>query len=165
MHGCGSVGTVLTIERVSWREPRYLVRDEDGRGGVWLRRRFREMMTGEIDGEPYELRPDGRKRFTLVRLGTELATAEAKRRGSWTIVVGSSTYELQRRSTWRSAMDLRSGTITIGSIRKGRAPRGQVLCELPAELPPAVQAFIGFVVLLLWNRAASSSGAAVAASG
>lgn len=122
-------------------------------------------MTGEIDGEPYELRPDGRKRFTLVRRGTELASAEAQRRGAWTILVQGSTYEL-RRSMWRSAMELRSGTITIGSIRRGRAARGRVLCELPAELSPAVQAFIGFVVLLLWNRTASSSGAAgVAASG
>ena len=62
-------------------------------------------------------------------------------------------------------MDLRSGSITIGSIQKGRAPRGRVLCELPAELSPAVQTFIGFVVLLLWNRAASSSGAAAVAAG
>jgi hypothetical protein len=137
-----------------------MVRDDNGHGGVWLRRRFTEAITGEVDGEAYELRPDGRKRFTLVCLGTELATAEAKRRGPWTILVDGSAYELGRRSTWRSAMDLRSGTTTIGSIRKGRAPRGRVLCELPAELSPPVQAFIGFVVLLLWNRAASSSGAA-----
>jgi hypothetical protein len=157
---------VLEIERVSWRTLRYTVRDDDGHGGVWLRRRFREAMTGEIDGEPYELRPDGRKRFALVHLGTALAKAEAQRRGQWTILVDGFTYELRRPSTWRSAMDLRSGTTAIGSIRKGRAPRGRVLCELPAELSPAVQAFIGFVVLLLWNRAASSSGAAaVAASG
>ncbi|MBV9336646.1 MAG: hypothetical protein JO243_12210 [Solirubrobacterales bacterium] len=82
------------------------------------------------------------------------------------VLVQGSTYELRRQSAWRSAMDLRSDAITIGSIRKGRAGRERVLCELPAELPPPVQAFIGFVVLLLWNRAASSSGAAaVVASG
>jgi hypothetical protein len=163
---CGSVGTVLEIERVSWRKPRYAVSDNDGHGAAWMRRRFRETMTGEIDGEPYELRRDGRRRFTLVSRGTELARAEAARRGRWTILVEGSTYELRRRSTWRSAMDLRSGASTVGSIRKGRAPRGRVLCELPAELSPAVQAFIGFVVLLLWDRVAASSGAAaVAASG
>ena len=62
-------------------------------------------------------------------------------------------------------MELCHGAIVVGSIRKGRAPRGRVLCELPVELSPAYQAFIGFVVLMLWNRAAASSGApAVAAS-
>jgi len=157
---------VLEIERASWRAPRYAVRDDDGHSGVWIRRRFGEAMTGEINGEPYELRRDGRRRFTLLGRGMELATAEAARRGRWTVVVQGSTYELRRQSAWRSGMDLHSGAITIGSIRKGPAGRGRVFCELPAELPPPVQAFIGFVVLLLWNRAASSSGAAtVVASG
>ncbi|MBV8956270.1 MAG: hypothetical protein JO179_19185 [Solirubrobacterales bacterium] len=157
---------MLEIERVSWRAPRYAVRDDDGPVGVWIRRRFGEAMTGEIDGEPYELRPDGRRRFMLLGPGTQLATAEATRRGRWTVLVQGSTYELARQSAWRSGMDLRSRAITIGSIRKGSAGRGRVFCELPAELPRPVQAFIGFVVLLLWNRAASSSGAAaVVASG
>jgi hypothetical protein len=155
---------VLEIERLSWGQPRYAVRDNDGHGGVWMRRRFRETMTGEIDGEPYELRRDGRRRFTLVSRGTELARAQAARRGQWTVLVEGSTYELRRRSAWRSTMDLRRGPTTVGSIRKGGKPRGRVLCELPAELSPAAQAFIGFVVLLLWNRAASSSDAAVVAA-
>ena len=117
-------------------------------------------MMGEIDGEPYELRRDGRRRYTLTGRGTELARAEAARRGGWTVLVEGSAYDLRKRSTWRSEMDLHSGATTVGSIRKGRAPRGRVLCELPAQLSPPVQAFIGFVVLLLWGRAASSSGAA-----
>ena len=156
---------MLEIERVSWRQPRYTVRDTDGHRGVWMRRRLGETVSGEIDGEPYELRRDGRRRFIFVSRGAELATAQAASRGRWTVLVQGSTYELRRRSRWRSAMDLRSGSITIGSIQKGRAPRGRVLCELPAELSPAVQTFIGFVVLLLWNRAASSSGAAAVAVG
>jgi len=125
-----------------------------------MRRRFAETMTGEIDGEAYELRRDGRRRFTLISRGTELARAEAARRGQWTILVEGSMYELRKRSSFRSVMDLHSGATTLGSIRKGRGSRGRVLCELPAELSPAVQAFIGFVVLLLWDRAAASAGAA-----
>ena len=159
---CGSVGSVLEIERVSWRNPRYTVRDDHGHSGVWTRRRFAETMTGEIDGEPYELRRDGRRRFTLIGRGTELARAEAARRGRWAIHVEGAMYELRKRSSFRSVMDLHSGATTLGSISKGRAPRGRVLCELPAELPPAVQVFIGFVVLLLWDRAAAGAGAAAA---
>jgi hypothetical protein len=60
-------------------------------------------------------------------------------------------------------MELRRGEVAVGSIRKGPA-RGQVLCDLPGELSPADQAFIGFVVVALWNRAAASSGSAVVAA-
>jgi hypothetical protein len=120
-------------------------------------------MAGDLDGSSFELRPDGRRRFTLVSSGTALATAEATARGRWTISVDGSAYRLRRTSRWRSAMELHRNEVALGSIRKGR--RGRVLCDLPAELSPAVQAFIGFVVLALWNRAAASSGSAVVAAG
>jgi hypothetical protein len=65
------------------------------------------------------------------------------------------------KTAWRSEMELlRSGGTTIGSIRKGKALRRKVVCDLPSELSPAVQTLIGFLVLLtLWNRAAASTGA------
>jgi hypothetical protein len=154
---------VLVIQRVSWRQPRYTVSDDDGHHGLWTRRLFREAMAGDLDGSRFELRRDGRSHFTLVGSGTVLATAEATARGRWTISVDGSAYELGRASRWRSAMELRRDEIAVGSIRKGR--RGQVLCDLPAEFPPAVQAFIGFVVVALWNRAAASSGSAVVVAG
>jgi hypothetical protein len=62
-------------------------------------------------------------------------------------------------------MELRREEIAVGSIRKGRGIRGQVLCDLPDEPSPAVQAFIGVVVVALWHRAAVSSGSAVVAAG
>jgi hypothetical protein len=122
-------------------------------------------MAGEIDGNTFELRRDGRRRFTLVSSGAALASAEAARRTPWTITVDGSAYELRRRRWWRSEMELRCGGTTVGSIRRGRAPRGQVLCDLPAELSPAVQAFVGFVVLALWNRAAAGAEAGAVAAG
>lgn len=152
---------MLVIERVSWRQPGYVVRDDAGPSGRWRRLRFAESMTGEIDGDPFELLRDGRKRFTLVSSDTVLATAEAPKGAPWTITADGSKYQLRRRSRWRSDMELRRDGTAVGSIRKGRALRGQVLCDLPAELPAAVQGFVGFVVLALWNRAAASSGSAV----
>jgi hypothetical protein len=125
---------VLVIQRVSWRQPRYMVGDDDGHHGLWTHRRFSEAMAGDLDGSPFELRRDGRSRFTLVSPGTVLATAEATARGRWTISVDGSAYELLRTSRWRSAMDVRRNEIAVGSIRKGR--RGQVLCDLPSELSP-----------------------------
>ena len=154
---------MLVIQRVSWRQPRYSVSDDDGHRGVWTRRRFREAMAGDLDGSPVELRREGRSRFTLVSSGTVLASADATARGRWTISVDGSAYQLGRTSRWRSAMEFRRNEVAVGSIRKGRG--GQVLCDLPAGLSPAVQAFIGLVVVALWNRAAASSGSAVVVAG
>jgi len=94
-------------------------------------------MTGELDGQPYELGRAGRKHFLLMQAGVVVATADAGRRGRWAICVGDSAYELRRRSTWRAEMELRADERTIGSIRRGKARRGKVLCELPADLAPA----------------------------
>ncbi len=60
-------------------------------------------------------------------------------------------------------MELLRAETTIGSIRKGKAPRGKVVCELPPELSLGVQTFIGLLALTLWSRAAASSGAATGA--
>ena len=122
-------------------------------------------MAGELDCNPFELRRAGRRCFTLTSSGTVLAAAEAMARGRWTISIDGSVYQLRRSSRRHSDMELRRGEIAVGSIRKGRALRSQVLCDLPAELSPAVQAFIGFVVAMLWNRAAASSGSAVVVAG
>ena len=121
-------------------------------------------MTGELDGQQYELGRAGRKHFFLAQAGRMLATADAATRGRWSISVGEATYELRRPSAWRSAMELRRGPDPLGSIRKAKAPRGRVICELAADLSPAVQAFVGFLVITLWNRAAASSGAGAAAA-
>lgn len=149
---------MLEIERAGWFKPRYLLR-ADGHHGMWTRRRFKEEMTGEIDGQPYELRRIDRRQLVLTDAGRELARAGAAKRGRWTISAGNSTYELQRRSHWRSDMDFLQGTARVGSIRKTRPPCGRIVCELPSELSPAAQAFVGFMALTLWNRAAASSGA------
>ena len=70
---------MLEIERLSWMTPRYAVRDDRAHTGMWVRRRFEETMTGELDGQPYELMHHGRKRFLLLQAGSVLATAEARR--------------------------------------------------------------------------------------
>jgi hypothetical protein len=155
---------VLEIERISWLRRRYAVHDDRGSRGVWTRRRFEEAMTGELDGEQYEFGRAGRKHFSLMHAGRVLAAADSAGRGRWTIAVADAAYELRRASGWRSVMELRHGDAAIGSIRKGKAARGTVVCELPAELSPAAQTFIGFVVVTLWNRAAASSGTAAVAS-
>ncbi|MBV9595142.1 MAG: hypothetical protein JO147_15255 [Actinobacteria bacterium] len=139
-----------------------MVRDDSGRGGVWTRRRFSEGATGELDGETFQLQRDGRRCFTLTSSGTVVATAEAGRRGRWMISFDGYAYELHRTSRWRSDMELCDGAYPVGSIT-GRPARGQVQCDLPSNFSPAVQAFIGFVVVALWNRATDSAGSTAVA--
>jgi hypothetical protein len=151
---------VLEIRRISRLIPRYAVRDDRGHGGTWVRRRFKETMTGELDGQPYEFVRDGRRRFFLMQAGVVIATATAGRRGRWAISVAELSYEVRRKSAWRFEMELCAHQTAVGSIRKG--PRGKVVCQLPPDLSPAAQAFIGFLVLTLWSRAAAASSGASA---
>jgi len=153
---------MLEVERVSWLKRRYTVRDDAGHAGTWTRPRFRERVAGDIDGKRYELLPAGTRRFSLVQAGAEVASADAAKRGRWTISAGERTYELGRKSAWRSEHELRSGGRAVGSIRRAKGARLKLLllCDLPGELPPATQAFIGFVVLTIWGREADEAAAA-----
>jgi hypothetical protein len=151
---------MLEVERVSWLKRRYAVRDDAGHAGTWTRPRFRERVAGEVDGERYELLPRGGRRFSLVQAGAEVAGADAAARGRWTISAGERTYELSHKSAWRSELELRSGGRVVGSIRRAKGARLKLLCDLPGDLPPATQAFIGFVVLTIWSRAAAKVAAA-----
>jgi hypothetical protein len=103
----------------------------------------------------------GGRRFFLIQEGIRVATAERERRNRWTVLVGDLAYELRPTSVWRSQMELRRGEVLVGSIRRvrGNAPRSKTVCDLPPELSLAVQAFIGLVVMMLWNRAAEHAGA------
>ena len=150
---------MLEVERVTWLKRRYTVRDEAGHAGTWTRPRFRERVAGDVDGKRYELLPDGERRFSLVQAGAEVASADADKRGRWTISAGERTYELARKrawlcAVWSSEFELRSGGRVVGSIRKAGAVRLKLLCDLPGVLPPATQSFIGFVALTIWDRAA-----------
>lgn len=118
-------------------------------------------MTGELDGQSFEFEREGRKRFALMQGGRVLVTAECAERGRWKISVGERAYELSRRSALRSEILLREGQATIGSIR--RTAHRRVICELPPDISPSSQAFIAFLVITLWARAAASSGAAAGA--
>jgi hypothetical protein len=149
---------VLEVERVSWLKPQYTVRDDAGHAGTWTRPRFRERVAGDIDGERYELLPDGPRRLSLMQAGAEVASADAATSWRWTISAGERTYELGRKSVWHSELELRSGGRVVGSIRRAKGARLKLLCDLPGDLPPATQAFIGFVVLTMWSRAAAKAG-------
>jgi hypothetical protein len=160
---------MFEIERTSWFGRRYAVRDDAGSGSQWTPvRRLSEDLNGEIDGTTYAFRRDGRNRFALTRGETELASAAAVKRGRWAIEIepgGATGYELVRGRGGRWHMELQRGGTAAGRISRGRSSRGKFVCELPAELDPAVQVFIGLVGMTLWSRASANSGTAAITAG
>jgi hypothetical protein len=159
---------VLEIERLGRQYPfidplraivrkwHYVVRDDRGSGGTLTRRGFNASMSGELDGKPYELGHTGRRRKQLYLRQGDVVLARADRvrprlwplvyGDSWTITFGDATYEL-RPKPFRRVMELgRDGSVT-GTVRSTWDSR-VVIGELPAELSPAVQMFVGFVVLI-----------------
>jgi hypothetical protein len=60
----------------------------------------------------------------------------------------------------RSEMELCRDETTIDSIRRGRAPRGKVVCELPRELSPAAHGWIAGLASARDRRAAPELAAA-----
>jgi hypothetical protein len=94
----------------------------------------------------------------------ELASADRGKRNRWTIVSGGESYELRNVSFWGTEMELRGTDTAHGRIRRVRRPR-RVVCDLSDDLPGEVQAFVGFVVMALWDRQAAIAGATAASGG
>jgi hypothetical protein len=137
------------------RKWHYVVRDDRGSGGTLRRRGFAASMSGELDGEPYELGHTGRKQLSLRQGEVVLATADRVHprlwpidsRDRWTITFGDATYELK--PSLRGLQLHRDGGV-IGTVRSNW-DSGRVVCELPAELPPAIQMFVGCVHLAFYG--------------
>jgi hypothetical protein len=151
----------VRIERVSWFRTRYAVTDALGRQSLWEGQKFRDGLSTEVDGHRYEFRPDGRRRIVLLIDGGE--AAEAIHWGhDWQVHIDDSSYDLVRGSRWRSRLAVESAGEAIGSVTRARGARTAVDCDLPTALPTPVQAFIGFVAMMLWRqeatRAAGSAG-------
>jgi hypothetical protein len=162
---------MVAIRRTSLLRRRYEVSADGGPTIEWHGRARRGgVETDEIDGSLVAVRPEGRKRFVLSRDGAEIGAARRHRR-IWELTVEGRAYELRRRSMWRSARELRrpDGSVA-GSVTRARGGRSLVSVEVDDDLSPLAQMFIGFVVIVLWDReaqdaAAGASAAGVAASG
>jgi hypothetical protein len=150
--------TMVKIRRQRMFRPRYAVWDENGQMSTWCGRLGREGASADIDGERYEVRRDGRRRFLLTAGGRELAAADRSGR-TWKVTVGGSEYELRRPSIWRSRMELRGPGGAVGSVYRERRT---VMCDVPAHMSTPERAFVGFVVMALWNREAAAAGGASA---
>jgi hypothetical protein len=155
---------VVEIRRIKGIKPRYEVSDRLGNVSRWEGRFGREGVATDIDGERWEVRREGGKRFVLTAGDRELAAANRGKRNRWSISAGGESYELRSASFWRTEMVLSGADTTHGRIRRARRPR-RVVCDLSDDLPSEVQAFVGFVVMALWDREAALAGTTAASGG
>jgi hypothetical protein len=155
---------VVEIRRIKGIKPRYEVSDRLGNVSTWEGRFGREGVAADIDGERWQVRREGGKRFVLTVGERELASADRGKRNRWTIVSGGESYELRNTSFWGTEMELRGTDTTHGRVKRARRPR-RVVCDLSDDLPGEVQAFVGFVVMALWDRQAAIAGATAASGG
>ena len=133
--------TVAVLELSSWRERAEIVI------GDVTHRVFRE---GAMGGD-----------FIIEAGGRELARATKPSAFRNTMIVHYSgkDYTLRKPSVWRRAFVLMDGERQIGSISPDRAWTRLATAELPPDWPVPIQAFVIWLVILLWKRDAQHAAA------
>lgn len=130
--------TVAALDLASWR-----ARAEIVIGDV-THRVFRERaMSGD---------------FIIEAGGRELARASKPSAFSGTMIVhyGRTDYTLRKPSMWRRAFALMDGERQIGSIAPESAWTRRATADLSPDLPVPIQAFVIWLVILVWKREAES---------
>jgi hypothetical protein len=157
---------LLAIDRTRSLRPRFIVRDDGGQRGTWAKERlFKETLAGDLDGEQYGFRRDGKKRLVLTQSDLVIATADPEKGRRWTVNAGDWSGELRPTTSMRAKMELYSGDALIGTVHKGKGMKGLVVAELPPTLPAPLQVFVALLAMTLWNRGGGDAGLANLASG
>jgi hypothetical protein len=132
--------TVAVLDLASWRERA-------------------EIMIGDVTHRVFRERALGGD-FIIEANGRELARA-TKASAFWpTMIVhyGGKDYTLRKPSMWRRAFALMDGERQIGTIAPESAWTRRAVAELP-DWPVPIQAFVIWLVVILWKRDAESAAA------
>jgi hypothetical protein len=133
--------TVAVLELSSWRERAEIVI------GDVTHRAFREHpMSGD---------------FVIESGGRELARATKPSAFRDTMIVhhGGRDYTLRKPSIWRRPFVLLDGERQIGAISPESAWTRRATADVPSDWPVPVQAFVIWLVIILWRREAQSAAA------
>ena len=151
--------SVLECGLKSFFRPRtYEVTRDDAPAGAIECSRLWERATITIDGAGYAAGREGKMSgafYLETTNGIRVATAEKPSMSgrTFTIQVGDRTLTLKAASTFGRSFILTEHDVQIGVL----APRGwsarKWRAELPADLTPVVQAFLIWLVIILWRRA------------
>jgi hypothetical protein len=87
------------------------------------------------------------------------ATKPSAFRNAFAVSYNGKTYSLRRPSAWRRAFVLLDEERQIGSVTPNSAWTWQATADLPRDWPMPIQAFVIWLVIILWKRDAESAAA------
>lgn len=117
---------------------------------------WREKADVQIDGETFRLYREGMMSgaFVLEWDGKTLARAikPSVFSARFELVIGRRAFTLRKESMWSRRFGLFEGGQRVGGVAPAGMFTRRALIELPADWPSSVQAFIFWLVLLIWRR-------------
>ncbi len=116
--------------------------------------------TIEAEGRTFAIRRDGflRPQFRLVDGDHTLAHAEPAFLGSFEVTALDRRFTLKRTRLFLRRYELLHGERAVGSLTPTSPLSFSAEVDLPADLPIATRAFLAFIVLRQWHRAAAAAG-------
>lgn len=134
----------------------YLLRSPDGDFAELDVSGWRERAEFELDGAAYRLYREGMVSgaFVLERDGVAAARAwkPSAFRSTFELDAGGRALTLRRASLFRRRFALLDGGREVGSVGPAGLFSRRVRVDLPAALPFALQIFVFWLVLLMWER-------------
>ena len=134
----------------------YVVRSPEGGSTVLDVSSWRERAEFELGNVPHRLYREGMVSgaFVLERAGTVLAkaTKPSAFRSQFVLELNGQSYTLRRTSMFRRSFGIFSGDRQVGAIRPASAFTRRTIIDVPPDWSPAVQLFVFWLVLVIWNR-------------
>jgi hypothetical protein len=150
----------MTIDATHWYSWDFDVTDDTRRVAHLDLSVWREEGVLTIDGVAHRVYREGvgSGDFLLERDGIVLAraTKPSAFRSAFEVRHDGRTYELAKESVWRRRFVIRSGSAEIGSLAPRRMFGREAVATLPESWPLPLKAFVIWLVVILWKRAAAA---------
>jgi hypothetical protein len=118
--------------------------------------RFKEAAAFTFEGEPYRFFREGlfSGDFILEKAGRPLvhATKPSAFRSQFEFELDGRLYALKRASLFGKSFEVRQSDRVVGSVSRASLFSRRAVIDLPAPWPVPTQAFIFWLVLLMWKR-------------
>ena len=122
---------------------------------------WRERAEFELDGVSHRLYRDGLMSgaFVIERAGFVIARAmkPSAFRSRFDVDIGGRPFTVRKLSMFGRRFGVFSGEQQVGVIRPVGAFTRRTAVELPSDWTPAVQLFVFWLALVIWNREASAA--------
>ena len=117
---------------------------------------WRERARFELGGVPHQLYREGMMSgaFVLERAGVVIARAmkPSAFRSTFEIEFSGQRYTLRKLSAFSRGFGVFAGDRQVGSVAPAGLFTRRTIADLPSEWPDAVELFVFWLVIVMWNR-------------